>query len=157
MFSKEDILGMQIPIIDNSNLSVIYFLIHENEIVYVGSSNNGLSRIYQHIKDKKFDAYSYIVVPSQYRAQTENDYIFKFNPKYNNLPNYEDMVSLKVLQKQLKDKKIQNIYYKRNLYKLFEKFEIPIVKWRQFELINRVDYYKFLEKCKREGLLNGKS
>lgn len=152
MFSREDILQMQIPIIDNSNLSVIYFLIHENQIVYVGSSANGLSRIYQHIKDKKFDAYSYIVIPSERRAELENEYIFKFNPKYNNLPNYDDMVSLKVLQKQLKEKKVQELYYKRNLYKLFEKFEIPIIRWRQFELIRKVDYYKFLERGKREGL-----
>ena len=154
LFEKADIVKMQIPIIDpDSNLSVIYFLLQDNEIVYVGSSGNGLSRIYQHIKDKKFDAYSYIVVPSQYRAQIENDYIFKFNPKYNNLPNYEDMVSLKVLQKQLKDKKVKDLYYKRNLYKLFERFEIPIIKWRQFELIQKSDYYKFLEKGRREGLL----
>ena len=116
LLNKDDIIKMQIPIIDpNCNFSVIYFLLQDNEIVYVGSSNKGLSRIYQHIRDKKFNAYSYIVVPSENRAKLENNYIFRFNPKYNYIPNYENMISLNVLQKQLKQKKVEKLYYKREL------------------------------------------
>ena len=153
LLNKDDIIKMQIPIIDpNCNLSVIYFLLQDNEIVYVGSSNKGLSRIYQHIRDKKFNAYSYIVVPPENRAKLENNYIFRFNPKYNYIPNYENMISLNVLQKQLKQKKVEKLYYKRELYKLFEKFGIPIIRWRQFELIYDLDYYQFLEKGREEGL-----
>ena len=153
LLNEDDMIKMQIPIIDpNCNLCVIYFLLQDNEIVYVGSSNKGLGRIYQHIRDKKFDAYSYIVVPAENRADLENNYIFRFNPKYNHIPNYENIISLNVLQKQLKQRKVEKLYYKRELYKLFEKFGIPIIRWRQFELIYDLDYYQFLEKGREEGL-----
>lgn len=70
---------------NTQNLSGVYFLIYEKEIVYVGSSQTAISRIDHHRKGNKilFD-YHYILPCSKKNlASLENYYIFKFCPKYN--------------------------------------------------------------------------
>lgn len=66
---------------------VVYFLIKDNEIVYVGSSAKGLSRAYGHKgkgrRRKDYDHSSYIHVQKDLLQETELRYIIKFKPKYN--------------------------------------------------------------------------
>ena len=63
----------------------IYFLIDDDEIVYVGQSVNIYFRFMCHgISGKIFNRISWIDIGDADLDETEADYIIKFNPKYNN-------------------------------------------------------------------------
>ena len=74
----------------NSNcvygLRLVYFLLRDKKVVYVGQSSRGLARIFEHQIDslKKFDSVSYIFLG---REDDLNDfeafYIANFRPIYN--------------------------------------------------------------------------
>ena len=83
MIKLNEVLSKKIP--KDSNNSIIYFLIKEDRIVYVGKSKNGISRILTHIKsnDKDFDSYHYIQVDKIEFDFLESEYIREFNPYYN--------------------------------------------------------------------------
>lgn len=59
----------------------VYFLLHEEEIVYIGQSINPGARISQHAKDKIFDRV--LLLPTMDLDTVEAKYIKKFQPKYN--------------------------------------------------------------------------
>jgi hypothetical protein len=80
MLTIEDIIKIKQP---KENLSVIYFLIKDNTIVYVGQSITGTNRIVNHKKDKDFDSYSFIPIPKELLNETEQSYIRTFMPSYN--------------------------------------------------------------------------
>lgn len=63
----------------------IYFLIQNNEIVYVGKSNSVYFRISQHLKHgtKKFDSFAYIECSEEQLDVLEARYYLKFRPAYN--------------------------------------------------------------------------
>lgn len=69
--------------------NVIYALIREEEIVYIGQTNNYMLRIGQHIKEsiKQFDSYKIIEeFTSETKKQinlSEKKYIKKYNPVFN--------------------------------------------------------------------------
>lgn len=69
--------------------SVIYALIREEEIVYIGQSNNYMLRIGQHIKEatKQFDSWKIIKEFSNETQKqislSEKRYIEKYNPVFN--------------------------------------------------------------------------
>lgn len=65
---------------------VVYFLISCDEIVYVGKSIDGLSRVYTHFKNGRytFDSYWYIECLEEKELKSlEMQYIKEFQPKYN--------------------------------------------------------------------------
>lgn len=68
--------------------SCIYFLFKNDEVVYVGQSKLGLSRLYEHCMNKDFDAYSYVPVDNEGDLNyIEAMYIHLFKPIYNkNIP-----------------------------------------------------------------------
>ncbi|AUR91998.1 GIY-YIG nuclease superfamily protein [Vibrio phage 1.168.O._10N.261.52.A10] len=66
----------------SDNESMIYFLIRDEEIVYVGQTRN-LSQRLSHHSNKVFDRYNYIIVSSDYADITESVYIHAINPEYN--------------------------------------------------------------------------
>ena len=65
----------------------LYFLIRNDEIVYVGKSNKSVfQRVNNHARDKEFDSFSYELHPnkSEYElSELEAEYIAKFAPEYN--------------------------------------------------------------------------
>jgi excisionase family DNA binding protein len=67
----------------NKILCGIYFLINENDVVYIGQSVNIHSRIAQHKNSKTFDKFSYIECEKSELSHLEVKYIKKFKPKYN--------------------------------------------------------------------------
>lgn len=71
----------------------IYFLIKDDNLVYVGKSNNGiLGRINSHIKNKEFDAAYYTAISSEKLLdEYEKRYIVKYRPKYNKILFYKDV------------------------------------------------------------------
>lgn len=71
----------------------VYFLIHNEEIVYVGQSTNPHSRVVAHAKDgeKVFDEYTLIYCDSSELNTLEAQYIAHFTPRYNNVFAYKEM------------------------------------------------------------------
>jgi len=98
----------------------IYFLILNNEIVYVGQSVTPINRIYAHATDKtkNFDSYVLIECDLDKLDFYETEYIIKFNPIYNQqLPAnsyYKGFSGLKNLYN-IKDKDIKEIVQQYNL------------------------------------------
>ena len=79
-FNKEEIIKNKLLL--DKDFNCIYFLIKNNEIVYVGQSTRGIRRIYEHT-DKEFDYYNIIKVDKEELDLKETEAIIKFNPKYN--------------------------------------------------------------------------
>lgn len=73
----------------------IYFLIDNEEVVYVGQTTNGLARIEVHRRDKQFDKVYTILCEPENLDHIENSYIMKYQPKYNKTPNMTESVSIK--------------------------------------------------------------
>lgn len=66
----------------------VYFLLYENNIVYVGSSKNIHQRLTSHqglFSEKKFDKVFFVEIEEEKREYFEAKYILKFMPKYNSL------------------------------------------------------------------------
>jgi excinuclease UvrABC nuclease subunit len=89
MLTQKDILlqAKELPIKDRSG--AVYFLISQNDIVYIGQSNNYKDRILTHIAEaqKIFDSYSVILEDDlETRFVVEALYITAFEPKYNLCP-----------------------------------------------------------------------
>jgi predicted GIY-YIG superfamily endonuclease len=62
---------------------IIYFLIHNNEIVYVGKTADGLKRVFNHT-DKEWDSYAVIECSTADETTAlEGVYIGRLAPKYN--------------------------------------------------------------------------
>lgn len=80
LLGSEEIIHKKKPV---ETLCGVYFLINNDEIVYVGQSVNIWSRLSQHKKDKEFSHFHWIPVQNSYLEIVENDYIIKFNPIYN--------------------------------------------------------------------------
>ena len=83
ILSKHEILENKIPVI---TVSGIYFLINEDEIVYVGQASDILNRVYFHAKDKSkvFDSFSFVDIDNDADFNAiEAEYIFRFGPMYN--------------------------------------------------------------------------
>ena len=64
----------------------VYFLIKNEEIVYVGQSINVHSRITQHLASKDFDSVSFIACEKEHLDLLESMYILAFSPKLNGNP-----------------------------------------------------------------------
>lgn len=75
--------------VENLPTHIVYFLWSDGKIVYVGQSSSGICRIYQHLKTKKFDEFSYLECDKEYLTSIENFYIRRFCPKYNDTKKYE--------------------------------------------------------------------
>lgn len=83
------LLANRIPV-DGSIRPLIYFLFDGDELVYIGQSKHGLTRIPEHIKAKEFTHYTWMNCPVDLLSNTEAYYIVQFKPKYNtSLPRNE--------------------------------------------------------------------
>lgn len=61
---------------------LIYFLINDEEVVYVGQTKHGLSRPFSH-RDKPFNRLEIIKCKEKELDVLENKYIIKYQPIYN--------------------------------------------------------------------------
>ena len=71
----------------------IYFLLQDEEVVYVGKCVNGLARLTAHKTDKKFNYFCWLDCPNaddKKLLQLETKYILKYLPKYNGRPSVMD-------------------------------------------------------------------
>jgi len=64
--------------------SGIYFLILNDEVIYVGQSVNVLDRIGKHRREGRFfDSFNYLPCPKELMNELEESYILAFMPKMN--------------------------------------------------------------------------
>ena len=61
----------------------IYFLVDGEEIVYVGCSKHALTRVANHIFNKKFDRCALLPCTLEEMLELETRYIIKYRPRYN--------------------------------------------------------------------------
>jgi len=86
-YYKSDIIKLAKPI-ENLNCFVVYFLLKEEEIVYVGQSKCLSVRLRNHAKDKDFNKYFSIPCNDEKDAlQLEEHYIKTLNPVFNRVHN----------------------------------------------------------------------
>lgn len=67
----------------------VYFLVHKDEVVYVGQSNNVYSRISQHV-DKVFDKFAFVQCEANLMNKLESLYIHVLKPKLNGNTNAQE-------------------------------------------------------------------
>ena len=63
--------------------SGIYFLLLDDEIVYIGQTTKGFARMIKHIENKKFNFFTYIELPKEQLNLIEIINIIKYKPIYN--------------------------------------------------------------------------
>ena len=78
-----DIFGNKVSLSSLPSGALIYFLLREGSVVYVGKTTKGIQRILAHIEDKEFDSYAFFNCPEYLLNETENFYILKHCPEYN--------------------------------------------------------------------------
>ena len=64
----------------------LYFLIHKNELLYIGSTNNLIGRLGQHCLDKEYDTVLFIECMSVDRTAlytVEGSFISQYKPRLN--------------------------------------------------------------------------
>lgn len=61
----------------------IYFLLQENEVVYVGQTTRGICRPLEHIRYKDFSSIKMLSCTEDMLNELESYYIDKYRPKYN--------------------------------------------------------------------------
>lgn len=126
----EQILKEKISV-KNEVFPCIYFLIDEEEVVYVGQSIYGLQRILIHHcqGEKKFAHYHVVTCKQEELNNLEARYIVAYNPKYNgSLPQndfYKSMYQIKrILQKD--GYEMNDILRKHNIKTIFARvYDLP--------------------------------
>tara|TARA_R100000231_G_scaffold139613_1_gene121630 strand:- start:239 stop:640 length:402 start_codon:yes stop_codon:yes gene_type:complete len=125
MKTKKEILSSKREI---KHCYIIYALISNNEIVYIGQSTNILNRLSTHLSSfKEFDSWTIIenlgdFTTSKEVNRLEEKYIRKFLPKYNKIHN-------KIYQKKVynKNQKYAEIEKKLRIKKLWLRSQTGIV------------------------------
>ena len=76
----------ELPVYIKREYNIVYFLLKEMDVVYVGKSTVGLARAFSH-NDMDYDCVSYIPCSSKEETDDcESYYIMKYRPKYNKSP-----------------------------------------------------------------------
>jgi len=87
----------------NSEQKIIYLLMKDDIVVYVGQSNS-TSRPFQHT-DKKWDKVKYIMIPTKYDLNfVEKVFIDKYKPEYNKANPFKDAIASEVYSTYIKNK-----------------------------------------------------
>lgn len=81
-FEEEDYIDLT-----NTPTTFIYFLLQDDEVVYVGQTKRGLARVYHHMRDKRFNKIYIIECDISELDYWETFYMFKYKPIYNKKPN----------------------------------------------------------------------
>ena len=127
---------------------MIYFLIKNNEVVYVGQSKKGINRPYQHFQLKDYDCFKFINCNEKDLDFLETNYIIKYKPIYNNNTKVfktDDIISFskfyyeyyKSLNKRLSYQQAKSKIIQNNLYYFIFKKSLGIKKDR-IEEINKI-------------------
>lgn len=123
----------------------IYFLIKNEEVVYVGQTSKGLCRIYQHLDNKDFDKIYLLWVKDKNELnKLELFYILKYKPFYNKSYKVANtMVSLKKVRNYLRDILRKDSLTVVDVRKILNQYKIKIFKNEKInESIYKDDFSK---------------
>ena len=128
--------------IQRYNEPIIYFLLKNDEVKYVGKSSKGLIRALSH-KDKEFNKINVIYCRIEELDDLENKYISKYNPLYNKKPNENATISIQQIKREfsINGLKTRISYIRKILYDL----GVFIRKDFGYEYIKRNEYNKIKE------------
>lgn len=104
----------------------VYFLLKNNEVVYVGQTKKGTSRINAHT-NKDFDKVKVIYCKIGELDKLEDFYIKKYNPKYNKQLNFAMNYSLKRAKSHIKEFFDDDTFNLYDLKKLIKKLDIKLI------------------------------
>lgn len=120
----------------------IYFLLKDGDVVYVGQTKAGISRLSAH-GDKDYDEIYVMYCDDSELDCLEDKYITKYRPKYNKQPNYYMNISLKrakdMAREEFNDKSISLWTIKRAIREIGIQPTLidssPYIKRDEYELI----------------------
>lgn len=124
----------------------IYFLLDdENEVLYVGQTTQGMSRIYQH-KDKEFSKVYIILCEEEYLNEVELEYIEKYKPIYNSSGLIEHRMKVKDINRLLHENfpTIRDFTYEE-IHKMLYAENIKIYYLGDVEYITEDGYNKIFD------------
>ena len=81
--------------------SLIYFLLSAGRVVYVGQTRNGFSRPLSHVGTKDFDEIRVMGANEDSLDELEDEYIRRYEPKYNIQPNFSANISIQKFARSL--------------------------------------------------------
>ena len=114
--------------LESINKICVYSLWNDNEIVYVGKTNNINRRLSQHEGLKEFDSFSYFILENEFIADiTERKLIFELKPIYNKTKEkeYINISSLRTKIRSLSEHhKYNEKFYIMNLKKEIERLKL---------------------------------
>lgn len=130
--------------------SFIYFLIKDNDVVYVGQTRNGLYRPFSH-HDKDFDEVRIIICEESELDEAEDAMIKKYTPKYNRQMNPNINISLKRIRDKIRVRFGPSSYKITELRKTLKKLGIEAKTdiYDGFEYIDRSErdrLYEYMER-----------
>ena len=130
----------------------VYFLLNDGEVVYVGQTQNGLTRPLSH-HDKIFDEIKILYCSADELDLTEDKYIRKYKPIYNKQSNYAIRWSLKRVRDCIRNQTDLTDYTVPKLKKVLKKLNITPEKdyFNGKETISFDDYISVMEYIKKEG------
>lgn len=137
----------------NTPTIMIYFLLKNDEVVYVGQTKNGLYRIYSHYNNKDFNQIYVIPCEECELDYLEDLYIKKYMPKYNKLLNTEYNFSLDRAKALLNEQFAQN-FNKCSKYKLRKMIKALNIQLTEFNNILYLSKNDFDLICKHIKLYN---
>lgn len=128
----------------------VYFLLYEDEVVYVGKTNNGLARPLAH-RDKIYDEIKIIYCKANELDLTEDKYIQKYKPIYNKQNNYAIRWGLKRVRDSIRKQTSLTDYTVPMLKKVLRELNIHAEKdhYNGKETISFDEYNSVIEHIKR--------
>ncbi len=125
----------------------VYFLIKENEVVYVGKTLQGIKRPFEH-KDKDFDEVKIMYCKENELDYFEDKYIIKYKPLYNKQVNYKYNYSFSMIKRLIRKNTDLKNFSLIDLKKLIRILNIKISKQYKIDTISCNDYEKILNYIK---------
>lgn len=131
-------------------MTFIYFLIYNEDVVYVGQTTNGLGRVYSHIHDKSFNKVYIIEAEKDNLDYWEDFYIFKYKPIYNKVPNWKCNFSITKLARKLREYYYEqdSIWHteltKTKIKKMIKELHIVPREYNDELYIGIEDYYQII-------------
>ncbi len=86
---NEPQINDQIETYKISNNIGIYFLIKDNQVVYVGKTTSGIISAYKHKGKKDFDVIKFVPIKLSFLNKAQDYFIKKYKPILNNSFNYD--------------------------------------------------------------------
>ena len=145
--------------------NIVYFLMKDDEVVYIGHTTRGIKRILEHFNNKDFNNYAFYETDEEKLFDLEKKLIRMYMPKYNNEYYFEKKIngidlSFQSVRKSLNKKYDFTLIY--GFHNIWVENMVEFCKQNniKFYNVNRTkifyseeDKYKFINMIKNEKIL----